>query len=315
MSHPIVINYAYHLDNIRISKKMSVAKLCEDICDPRLYRRYRTGEKTLTHLKIIEFCEKLGISASDFYYTASENDRYELTKINKLYLCIYNHDFTEYQKQLEAIKKSHIISVHNQRYLSLCTIRADYLLKKATPIQTMDKLSELIDYPNCLNSEVYDFIELSALLNIEEIELKTGETKALLRLMDILNHEELFYLSSESRQIIPSIYANVSLDLAKVKRYPESEAVAAKGIRYYLTHVDTQTLTVMRYIVAYAKLMEGKRSEAEVEGIKCLMNAVVSDRNFDIEQYRKVLTKDFRFDLFDAIPTYKNILYKTETLE
>lgn len=315
MSHPIIINYAYHLDNIRIAKKMSVAKLCEDICDPRLYRRYRTGEKTLTHLKIIEFCQKLGISPSDFYYTASESDRYELTKINHLYVAIYNRDQETYQKELETIKKTHLISIHNQRYLELCVIRADYLWGKMTGSQAMKELSSLIDYPNCLPNEVFDFIEISALQLIEEIEVKAGIDKALNRIQEILSREEMFYLSSESRQILPSIYANVSLDLAKLKRYEESKRVAEKGIKYYLNHADLQTLTFMHYVVAYAHLMEGKRPLAETDAIKSLMSAILSDRAFDTAMFKRTLTKDFGFDPLDAIPTYKDVLYKLKTLE
>ena len=76
----IVQNYAYHLDNLRRKYNITVDEFCDGICNSRLYRRYLSGERTLTHLKIISFCERLGISPSDFYYSASERDRYELKK-------------------------------------------------------------------------------------------------------------------------------------------------------------------------------------------------------------------------------------------
>lgn len=308
MSHPIVINYAYHLDNIRIAKKMSVAKLCEDICDPRLYRRYRTGEKTLTHLKIIEFCEKLGLSPSDFYYSATENDRYELSKINKLYQMIYKKDYSSYETQLASIRASHVISVHNRRFLELVVIKADIFRKKIASSEAWKALAELIHYPDCLKSEQYDFIEIAALQALAEIEIVSGDSPALNRLIQILAHEEWFYLSSESRQILPSIYANVSLLLARLKRFEESKEVSKNGIAHYLAHADMQSLSLMRYIQSYSLLMGKEMPSAEMEAIRCMMSAINSERDRDIAMYQASLIKDLGFDPLDALPTYKQAL-------
>jgi hypothetical protein len=226
---------------------------------------------------------------------------------------IYRKDYTMYETQLASIRASHLISVHNRRFLELCVIMADLFRKKRTGSDAWKALANLISYPDCLKSEQYDFIEIAALQVLAEIEIVSGTSAALDRLIQILAHEEWFYLSSESRQILPSIYANVSLLLARLKRFEESKEVSKNGIAHYLAHADLQSLSLMRYVQTYALLMGQEMPKAEMEAIRCLMSAIVSERSRDIALYQKTLIKDFGFDPMDAIPTYKQTLTNSET--
>ena len=90
--------YAIHLDNLRRKHKITVSKLCENIVDPRNYRRYISGERTLTNSKIEEFCVCLNLSITDFYYSASEQDKYEFAIINDLYKLIQKKDYLKFYK-------------------------------------------------------------------------------------------------------------------------------------------------------------------------------------------------------------------------
>ena len=60
-----------HLDNIRIQKNMTVEKLCDGICGDRQYRKYVSGYTNISEKRLMEFVNKLGISARDFYFSLS----------------------------------------------------------------------------------------------------------------------------------------------------------------------------------------------------------------------------------------------------
>jgi hypothetical protein len=305
----IVLNYAYHLDNLRIASKMTVDKLCEGICDTRMYRRYKTGEKTLTHLKIIEFCEKLDISPSDFYYSASEKDRYELLKIKKLYLILGSKNLTEFANTLKTINEERIINRQNEKFLQYCILRADYMTKKIGPSEAYQSFSNIINYPDCIKKRIFDFLEIACLSAIAEIEVEQPKMIALDKLITILKDPELIYVSSESRHVLPQIFANTSLYLARLSRFEDSRALSSEGIDYSIMHSDFGSLTLLRYSKTYSLLQLGLVKDAELEAIKCLSNAISRENRYELKMYHNALIKDFKYDPLDLIPTYKQIIF------
>ncbi|KFZ27344.1 MAG: hypothetical protein KQ78_00394 [Candidatus Izimaplasma bacterium HR2] len=307
----IVQNYAYHLDNLRRKYKITVDDLCGDICDSRLYRRYLSGERTLTHLKIIEFCEKLGISPSDFYYSASEKDRYELRKIKELYKTIVSRDFTNFQKIHKSINKDMLISIQNERFLDFCILKAEYINKATNSKNTLDKASLVADYPNCIKKSAFDFVDLISLQLIAQIEVEFKKEIALNKLIQILNNKDMIYISSESSNILPSIYANVSLFLSRLNKYEDSNSVSDSGIKYSILHSDFGSLSHLRYVKALSLLKLGYVQEAEIEAIKCLSNAISKENPYELEMFHRELISDFKKDPLELIPKYKKqILYK-----
>ena len=59
-------HYALHIDDLRISKGLTVHELCEGICDDSTYRRYKTGKKDIPIYKIKMFCDKLELDWDEF---------------------------------------------------------------------------------------------------------------------------------------------------------------------------------------------------------------------------------------------------------
>lgn len=94
----------YHVDNLRRKKKMTVEELCFGICSDRQYRRLLSGEQNISDFKIDQFCNMLGISIKDFYYSASEKDKFEYRRIAILYTNLNNSDFEQYLSNLKLFK-------------------------------------------------------------------------------------------------------------------------------------------------------------------------------------------------------------------
>ena len=77
------LRYIYHLDSIRIKKKVTVEKMCNGICSDRQYRKYLSGINNISDQKIMDFCNNLSISPRDFYYSLNEKDLYEYQEIRE----------------------------------------------------------------------------------------------------------------------------------------------------------------------------------------------------------------------------------------
>ncbi|MBN2605271.1 MAG: hypothetical protein JXR62_05520 [Bacilli bacterium] len=283
----------YHLDNLRMKSKVPVSKLCEGICTERQYRRYLSGENHLPDSKIFQFCEKLRISPSDFYYSFNEKDRYEYKKIVDLYNMINKNELSEFNTKLMKISKRNLISTQNERFLTYCIEKFNFINKNSTPNMIMDKLSILADYPACINKSAFDFVDLISIQQIAEIEVGFKNERALNLLLKIMKSDDMMYISSESRHILPSIYANTSLLLGRLNKYNDSLEISSEGIKYSILHSNFGSLTHLRYIRSLSLLKLELRVEAEIEAMKCICNAISRESKSDLKIFFDVLKKDF----------------------
>lgn len=301
-------NYAYHLDNLRREYNMTINKLCEGIVDPRNYRRYISGDRTLTIDKLTKFCDKLGISQSDFYYSANEQDRYELRKINQLYGMVIGNDYSKFQEVLGSIKKSYLINRQNERYLEYCLARYNYDNKKQ-PIQfIMEQISKTINYPNMLKKNAFDFVDIISLQLIAEIESMINKDDALNRLIDILVHQDMIYISTESSKILPTVFANVALLLSRRNKFNDSKEVSSSGVTYSLKYSDLSSLPHLYYTKFYSEKMLGEALESEISAAKCLMISIIRNNDHEKKMFLNVLRKDLGMNPFLLLQKHQEAL-------
>jgi transcriptional regulator with XRE-family HTH domain len=86
-------HYALHIDDLRISKGLTVHELCEGICDDSTYRRYKTGKKDIPIYKIKMFCDKLELDLDEFLSNTMSKTSIEYKKIFNLYYAMLRKDW------------------------------------------------------------------------------------------------------------------------------------------------------------------------------------------------------------------------------
>lgn len=301
--------YAIHLDNLRQKHHITVEEFCFDIVDPRTFRRYKTGEKTLTHIKIVDFCKKLKISPTDFYFSARENDNYDYQQVNKLYLLASNKKYDDFKLAASKLSLRNIDDIHVERYLHFCHCKVDYELKNRDEKSTVDRLKEIIDYPECLQYNAFDFVSLVSIQLIAEIEVKFNKEQALNKLIDLLINPNMIYTSSETTTILPSIYANVSILLLRLKKFSEALNISQKGIDYSIQYSNFNGLAHLYYAKSNASLHLGKRPMAELNSILCIMTALSKRSLYEVEMFTKVLTQELGTNPMSLFEKYKDQLY------
>jgi hypothetical protein len=304
--------YAIHLDNLRQNQNITVEEFCFDIVDPRTFRRYKTGEKTLTHLKVIEFCKKLKISPTDFYFSARESDNYDFQQVNSLYLLASARSYEEFKIKSSKINKKDIDDIQVHRYLDFCHCKVDYELGKSNEEETINKLKEIVDFPDCLKYNAFDFVSLVCIQLIAEIEVKFKKEDALNKLIDLLKNPNLIYTSSETNTILPSIYSNVSILLLRLKKFDIALKISHKGIEYSIKHSNFNGLAHLYYAFSNASLNLGKRPEAELNAILCLTTALSKKNFYEIEMFTRVLTNELGIDPIALFDKYKEKLYNNK---
>lgn len=302
--------YMYHLDNLRRSRKFTVESFCEGICSDRQYRRLLSGDQNISDQKIYEFCNKLGISTKDFYYSANEKDRYEYSKVVRLYTYLQKNDLQMFFQEFKKVKEERLVNNQNKRFLNYCLIKYQHMSNKISDRQCVEELSVVCNYPKNKVFESFDFVDIISIALIAEIEVKHNKEEALSLLSRILSSGQLIYISSESRHILPNVYATVSILLSRLKKYEEAFQLSKSGVRYSINQSNFSTLTHLYYVQFYTSLKMGKIKQAEHFAVKSLANSISRGDKTEYDTTVQLIKKNLGIDPLSLFRTYETDVFK-----
>ena len=302
--------YMYHLDNLRRSRKITVESFCEGICSDRQYRRLLSGQQNISDQKIYDFCNKLGISAKDFYYSANEKDRYEYSKVVALYSHLQKNDLSMFLKELKEIKEERLVNNQNKRFLNYCLIKYQNMTNKVNDKTCIEELSSICSYPQNKKYESFDFVDIISLAMIAEIEVKYKREEALILLSKILTSGRLIYISSESRHILPNVYTTVSILLSRLQKFEEAFNLSKSGVEYSIAHSNFSTLTHLYYVQFYTSLKLGNNRQAEIYAVKSLANCIAKGDKIEYNTTYNLLKKNLGSDPVTLFSIYGNEVFK-----
>jgi len=307
-----ITNYAIFLDELRLKHHISLEDFCDGICEPRSFRRYTSGERNIPHDKISLFCNRVGLSLDEFYYSLFQHDKKEYIRIHELYVLIQKKKFEDFYKAAKKLNIKYIVSVFHRKFYQFCMIKADFETKKLTPQHAKDNFAALINYPKCISNNAFNFIDILCLSVIANIEVRNHEYTALKRLEEILTNTSLQYMNSESDKLMPSVYANVSLLYYLDKDYIGSLKIAEKGIMFSIESKDFGQLHYLHYMAAYNHFVLGNRKMCNIEAIQCLYAAILTQDEDTISFFHKMLIDDLGYDVLDDAKKYKDTLLKKD---
>lgn len=296
--------YMFHLDNIRRKKNITIKDLCDGLCDDRQYRKYRSGENNVSDIRLLEFCERLGISSRDFYFTLNEKDEYDFKVLKNLYNFIINKDYYEAKKILDKGFKHSYLTIQNKRLFEYCKIKYRYKQKEYTSDQAVKEIGHNINVQECCKNEIFDFVDILFLLMLAEIQVKTEKMQALDQLIKILNNPDSLYMSPEKRGLIAPIYSNVSIMLGRLNRLSDLLKINALGIDYCLKNSFSRSLTKLYQTRALALYRLERFSEADEYIAKCISNSISIESGEETVKLFSQLVKDFNKNPFDVLTEY-----------
>lgn len=293
------VNYALFIDKLRRDAKISIIDFCDGICSDRQYRRYINGNQLITQRNISLFSQKLGFIPSDFYFSYHRQDMKETQKINTIYHDIIAGRFRDAKDGLIKMKDHKFLSIQSKRFFKHCEIRMNHLSKKYTKYYAYDQYKELVDYSNCLERKIFDFVDIITIHMIANIEYELGKDQALLFLYTILFDRKFVYTSSDTRHIFPTVYSGLSKILGMKEMYVESERIASIGIEYCISITDFHALPHLYYIKSVVLFKMGKANQSLTEAKKCMATVIAKDNAKEIEHFSELIKNDYKINPLD----------------
>ncbi len=239
--------FGLFIDNIRDSRNMSREDFVEDILSTRQYQRYLKGEASISIERIVQLVDKLELEFFSIYNRFSNSSNIERQMINRIYRYISVSDFKNAYDLIQEYKGFVFVSRYYKKLLNIYEIMINHRLLRISGDMAVNKFEQAINYPECLDNENFNFIELTALLYMVEIMNDEKNKKAIMsKLFDILKFHKISDLNEEDDGLAV-VYSVFSKLLGSQKQYPEVIFFTKKGIELCELHKTTNSLSHLYY--------------------------------------------------------------------
>ena len=239
--------FGLFIDNIRDSRKISREDFVEDILSTRQYQRYLKGEASISIERIVQLVDKLELEFFSIYNRFSNSSNIERQMINRIYRYISVSDFKSAYDLIQEYKGFVFASRYYKKLLNIYEIIINHRLLRISGDMAVNKFEQAINYPECLDNENFNFIELTALLYMVEITSDEKNKKAIMsKLFDILKFHKISDLNEEDDGLAV-VYSVFSKLLGSQKQYPEVIFFTKKGIELCELHKTTNSLSHLYY--------------------------------------------------------------------
>jgi len=156
-----------------------------------------------------------------------------------------------------------------------------------------------------LNKKTFDFFDINILLLISSIQIKYKELSPINKLIDILENQNHIITSSETSQILSSIYADTCLFLTRLHDYSKAVEITSKGIEFSHLYNDISSLAHLYYSKSHSLSKLGKKRESEIEAVRCILSAIAKDNLKEINVFFKEIEFDHKINPIDLIKRHQ----------
>ena len=298
------LHYALHIDDLRLSKGLTVHELCDGICDDSTYRRYKTGKKDIPIYKIKMFCDKLDLSLDEFLSNTMSKTSIEYKKIYNLYYAMQKKEWEIIGDFIDKNQNIALFYPSNKTLYSFITNTYLYQIKKISEDEYLQKLINLL--PGSLNTA--SFNDVIILEKISDIEVNHHIVTHLNILNELLLNPKKLYLIKNNEHVISNLYANVSIFYSRLKLFHESYAIAEKGISFSLKHNQYKALPRLYYLLAYTLFNLGKQVSAFKELTYMFAHIFSTKKKDQLDYFLKLVNEEFGQDIYDQMENYLSLL-------
>ena len=284
------------IDELRQERKMTREDLCEDIMSVRNYQRFVAEEVNVSNDKLGKLIDKLSLD----YFTVREISRHrgegKYTKIHAVYQLMQSNADQQAYEDLQKIKRNSIDSEYMKLFYDYLKIDLERQLKIISQEEAVEALKSLIDYPNILEYEVLNFIELNILV-ILNLHFSKLEDDTIAQFLYKLLLEENLQEKGLNESFLPSLYSSTAQSLGTFTRYEQALEISDKGIEECMKLKMFTTLHQLFFFKALAhhKLNQDKNKIDTLKRLYTLLYTL--DEEEKSKEYFETIKTVFNIDL------------------
>jgi hypothetical protein len=242
--------FALFIDGIRIEKGMTRIDFIDEIVSLSQYKRYLKGAAPIPNNIIILLADRLKYNITDLYLLYSRKHNKEAQELNEIYNILIQLDYKTAYEKLKNFNAELIISNYYKSFYDFMMIFIQYKLDKVSDIHVLTLYTELIDYPQCLKNEVFNFVELNVLSQIILIASSMENFEPVNKMYDLFTSREFNYTGNDDKSIIPLVYYNLARAIYRQNDYERTIDLVKIGISEAVRNENSNALPHLLLLAA-----------------------------------------------------------------
>lgn len=284
------------IDEIRTERKLSREDLCEDIMSIRNYQRFISEEVNVSNDKLSKLIDRLNL---DYFtlreiYTHRSEDKY--SKLQRIYTLMQANSDKQAYEELKKIKAKEIDSTYMELFYNYLKLDLERQLGITPYEESISLLSELIDFPNILEYEVLNFIELNTLAVLNGYYIKKEDRRIVDFLYNLIKTEQLGRKGLIA-SFLPALYTTTAQSFGTLKEYEKALEICDKGIKESMSLQLFSGLYHLLYFksISHMKLGQDEESLEARKRLYALVHAL--DEEDKIREYLPIFENAYENEL------------------
>lgn len=284
-----------YLEKIRFGRNMSQEDFVSDVVSIRQYQRYKNGDSVIPYEKIDQFAEKLGITTKKLLAEFEKEKNIQYSKINNFYNAVANNDYKNAINLKKDLEHDLIISEEGRKYFEHAKIVYSYYSRKLTMNEVINKVSELINYPEILKQVYFTDVEVLILSFLLSVFSGKQQETLLNRLHNIFKTEESI-MAGDSDYIYTLILMRIAKTYGIKRDYPNVIYYCDLGLERGILYKQYYLWEYFFYYKALAHYALGQKDDFDDSILRCY-NVLNMEGNYSkFEKFTALIEKDFNID-------------------
>lgn len=291
---------AIYIDRLRIYRNISQDDFLVDIVSSRQYRRYLSGDSTMTYIVLDKLSRRLGFNA-EFIIMEVESAKIKLAnEVHNLYNAIVYKNKDKANEILKKISGNPTYLQHNQLLYDHCKNMYEYQFNGLSQKQLIDKTKKLVDYDMLLKKKVLSTSELLIMVNFFSFEEFTAIDDIAKKLESYLE-KDLMVVSGQNIKVIILVFEELSRYYSIKEDYQKMYDYAVQGIKY-ANEVKSYYLLDSLHFFAGAASFDLNEIERSKKHLIKSYSILLSEGKFDkMKSYKAFYKEVFGFDIAEEI--------------
>ncbi len=290
-------DFGLFIDGLRLDRNMSREELVDGIVSLSQYKRYLRGATSIPNTILVQLADRLKFSITGLHNMYEVKQDTQKKKIIAIYSHIQASKFKEAYELAQKLRDEVFISDYNKLFFDYCFIYAQHNLEMVSDVHALGMYSELVNYPNCVKNETFNWVEINILMEIVRVSSLIENYLPSQHMYEIITSPTFKFISAGHINFIPSVFSTLTPVLGQQDKNEEVLRLANEGIAYCRKHQISSSLASLYMSKTIALSSLERVDEAKVSGKKALMQYYIDDNKRNYEYYKKLLRESIELDV------------------
>lgn len=291
---------ALYIDRLRTYRNITLEDFLFDIVSIRQYRRYMSGDSTLSFVILDQLSKRLGFDAEILIMELQTEKARQADQIKNIYNTVISKNLVKAKELMQEVNEEHILSESDRLLFDCSKIFYDLYSGKITQLDTISKTKALVELDKLLLKKALSTSELLILVSFLSFE-EYKEKNLIAEKLALYTKNNITIVSGHNIRVLTLVLKELSRYYSFLDNFEKMQYYAEEGIKYSISMRSFYLLDTLFYFAVASSHELGqfdKRDEYIIntmgiliaEGIKPKIEHYVGlfKRNFNVD-YKKLL--------------------------